>query len=207
MDFICEIKNNISDELCNKIIKKFNENPQLQRKGKIGIQPDTPGTGVCLEEIKNTREIHISYIDDPEWKEIDKKISKSISIGLIQYKNALIEFLKPIYNNDKSLEMTIDAIGFDSLFDKGYNVQRVIKNNTWHHDSNISEKKVLVGILYLNTIPSDKGGATEFINGRKVQPEAGKLLLYPASWHHIHRGTLFKDTEKYICTFSLYLSV
>ena len=206
MDFICEIKNNISHELCNKIIKKFNENPQLQRKGKIGIQPDTPGTGSILEDMKNTREMHISYINDQEWKEIDKQLNQSLSIGLIHYKKALIEFLKPIYNNDKSLEMSIDSIGFDNLIDKGYNVQRVIKNDTWHQDSNILEKKVLVGIWYFNTIPSDKGGATEFINGRKVQPEAGKLLLYPASWHHMHRGTVFKDTEKYICTFSLYLN-
>jgi len=207
MDFILEIEDNISKELCDRIIKKFNENSSVHKKGKIGIEPDKKckDNGTVFSKWKDTREMFISNL--PDWQDIDEELSKSLKRGIHQYTETLSAFLKPIYNDDENLLLNLNAIHLFSLQDKGYNVQRVIKNDSWHQDSNLMERKVLVGIWYFNTIAPENGGATEFINGRKVQPVAGKLVLYPASWHHMHKGSLFKNTEKYICTVSLYPDV
>jgi hypothetical protein len=206
MDFIYEIPNNLSKEFCESVIKKFNEDKHLHKKGKIGISPfsDKP-SGFFMEDLKDTREMFISDLED--WKEIDKVFYEALRDGIKKYTDVLTKCLRPIFNNEKALKLSLDSMYLDILQDKGYNIQRVIKNDGWHHDSNITGGKVLVGIWYLNTIPKENGGATEFIHGRKVQPEAGKLVLYPASWHHIHRGGPFKGTEKYICTVSLFPNV
>ncbi|MFL2562965.1 MAG: 2OG-Fe(II) oxygenase [Arenicellales bacterium] len=60
----------------------------------------------------------------------------------------------------------------------------------WHVDSGpgpLSQRQ-LVAIWYLNTV-SESGGATEFFHQRvQVRPEAGKLLLFPPFWTHLHQG-------------------
>ena len=55
-------------------------------------------------------------------------------------------------------------------------------------------------IFYLNTLQENQGGCTEFIDGKKVRPEMGKVLMYPCSWTFPHKGCEILDGYKYICT-------
>ena len=55
-------------------------------------------------------------------------------------------------------------------------------------------------IWYLNDLDG-KGGATEFANQEvSIQPETGKLLLFPPFWTHLHRGATLHAGRKYIAT-------
>ena len=54
--------------------------------------------------------------------------------------------------------------------------------------------QVFVGIIIKNA------GYTEFLDGTKIQPEAGKLVIFPATWMYVHRGVSPKKETKYICT-------
>ena len=68
-------------------------------------------------------------------------------------------------------------------------------------------KNIVIHILitylfYLNTI--EEGGETEFIDGTKIKPETGKLLIFPATWTYEHRGNVPISSNKYICTGWLY---
>ena len=63
----------------------------------------------------------------------------------------------------------------------------------------------IVLILYLNDVK--EGGETGFLfkeEGEddffKVKPEAGKLIIHPASWPYIHKGYMPKSDDKYILT-------
>ena len=56
----------------------------------------------------------------------------------------------------------------------------------------------LTFIWYLNDIKD--GGYTEFIDGTKIKPEVGKLVIFPASWEFLHRGVPPKSEDKYLCT-------
>ena len=53
-------------------------------------------------------------------------------------------------------------------------------------------------IWYLNDVKD--GGYTEFIDGTRIQPEAGKLIIFPSTWDFLHRGVSPKTETKYLCT-------
>jgi hypothetical protein len=54
--------------------------------------------------------------------------------------------------------------------------------------------------VYLNDIK--QGGETEFLNqAMRVQPEAGKVVIFPAYFTHVHRGNpVLSAQDKYILT-------
>ena len=64
---------------------------------------------------------------------------------------------------------------------------------------------MFVFIFYLNDV--EEGGETGFLfkdedtnDFFKVKPEAGKLIIHPASWPYIHKGYMPKSDDKYILT-------
>lgn len=72
----------------------------------------------------------------------------------------------------------------------------------WHCENFNKEtaNRVLAWMIYLNDIPEGEG-ETEFIwQKRRVQPEAGKCLLWPGQFTHTHRGNPVYSTAKYIAT-------
>ena len=66
----------------------------------------------------------------------------------------------------------------------------------WHHDQ--LETRRLTFVWYLNDIEDE--GYTEFTTGLKIQPETGKLVIFPGLWPWVHRGVAPKSETKYICT-------
>lgn len=74
--------------------------------------------------------------------------------------------------------------------------------HTWHweHGPGPASSRVLVWMLYCNTI--SEGGETEFLfQRRRFKPKENTLLIWPAAFTHTHRGGLVLGPEnKYICT-------
>lgn len=74
----------------------------------------------------------------------------------------------------------------------------------WHGEqgAGVYASRVLVYMLYLNTLEPDEGGETEFLYQRKrVRPEENVMLLWPAAFTHAHRGnTVLGDKSKYVVT-------
>jgi len=66
----------------------------------------------------------------------------------------------------------------------------------WHIDYVHTEERICNFIIYLN----DHEACTEFLNGKKIKPEAGKILLFPTTWTHAHRGQTIEKGNKYIIT-------
>ena len=74
--------------------------------------------------------------------------------------------------------------------------------HVWHCEqgNKKSESRVLAWTIYLNNIPSGEG-ETEFLwQGLKVQPKAGTVCIFPASFTHTHRGNPVYSCDKYIAT-------
>ena len=69
----------------------------------------------------------------------------------------------------------------------------------WHYENpglQTSARK-LVAQVYLNTI--EEGGETEFLYiNKRIKAEQGRLILFPASFTHTHRGNPPIGQEKYI---------
>ena len=89
----------------------------------------------------------------------------------------------------------------------GYCVHKIKKGDKygWHHDGILGYPTFVQMIFYLNTLEEDEGGCTEFIDGKKVRPEVGKILVFPQSWLFPHCGNEVKNKPKYICSVNLFV--
>lgn len=72
----------------------------------------------------------------------------------------------------------------------------------WHCENsvvNVDANRAAVWMLYLND--DYEGGETEFLYYKKrIQPERGKLLIWPAGYTHVHRGNMVLEGMKYVIT-------
>jgi hypothetical protein len=137
----------------------------------------------------------------------------------------MLEFTRRDYSFDASVHLphvahiVDEALGRCILpYAEKYFVTRQIKASTkevkiqktpprggyhfWHCESFNKETAIraLAWMIYLNDIPAGEG-ETEFIWQKlRVQPEAGKCLLWPTQFTHTHRGNPVYSTTKYIAT-------
>ena len=182
-------KNELSSDFCNNTINKF-EDDDHKTQGLIGDKR------LIDEEVKKSTDLSISEYE--EWKNEDNIFFHSINTCLLKYYehcNQYGPYFPYAFIGASSLQQAFTQ-------DSGYQIQRTCPGEYyhWHHDAMINNNtiRVLTFIWYLNDITH--GGYTEFKNGMKIQPEQGKLLIFPALWSYIHRGFPPKSETKYICT-------
>ena len=183
-DFIWSKEESLSESFCDNMIKKFDESNHQQYDGKMG-------TGVVDPWVKQTKDLVLgSNLDD--WQEEDDILYKSLTNGLDEY-SAYLDSIHP----------SLVFSSFIKLHDTGFQIQRYEPEGfyEWHHDWTMNNdcSRVWPFIWYLNTIENKDGGYTQFIDGTKVQPKAGKLILFPATWNYLHRAFPPK-VRKYIAT-------
>lgn len=183
--FIWEKHNSLTPEFCEHLIKKFDTDDR-SGPGLIGKLKKVDST------IKLSLDLGISHLDD--WKEEDNILYKSLNESIDEYKSHL---------ENQFPNVIIDLYGSTAINDSGYQIQRTKPGEyyTWHNDHQVDDNiyvRSLTFIWYLNTITED--GYTEFYDGTKIQPEQGKLIIFPATWTFAHRGYPPKSETKYICT-------
>lgn len=76
--------------------------------------------------------------------------------------------------------------------------------HVWHAEQANGDQaeRVLVYMLYLNTLSQEEAGETEFLyQQRRLKPEENTMIIWPAAFTHAHRGnTVFGENSKYIVT-------
>ena len=162
---------NINDDnLCNNIVKIFEENTILHQKG---------GTSQGIDErVKKSIDIGIDPID------LNKKEFNDIKV----YLNKLYECYQDYKTQWPYLKKSLEIVDIPT-----FNIQKYDRNkghyNGWHVEKDCldTSSRAFVFILYLNDV--DKGGETEFLyQNKRISPKEGRMLLWPADWTHIHRG-------------------
>jgi len=187
--FIWTKQNSLTSEYCQNAIDKF-EKDSRKCDGVVA----GPNENIVDKSIKSSMDLSISPLS--EWKEEDNVFYQSLQSSVaeyIDYCKEFNEFLYPYYA--------------EQIKDIGYQIQRTQPGEfyRWHHDflgDDVNGPRVLTFIWYLNDITDE--GYTEFIDGTRVQPETGKLLIFPATWTYTHRGVSPKTETKYICTGWIY---
>lgn len=184
MDFFEEHCNTLDEDFCKHVIEKFEKDS--------GTFPGETGEGVN-KEIKDSTDL--CFYGDKNWEEEDKIFYDSLS----KYTTPYIQK----YYNDRVWKANVQS------YDTGYQIQRTTPEQigyVWHHDSlsslnrnNEVSARIITFLWYLNTTV-DGSGTTEFYDGTHVTPEAGKLILFPATWTYSHRGHPPTEGLKYICT-------
>lgn len=172
-------ENSLSHRVCDNLINRFENDINISKGRTIG----------GYNKAKKT---------------VDLTFNSTINTYLLEYynviNNTLVQYIseyKKITNNNLPINLTSDS----------HMIMRYLKNEgiyTYHHDFYAAQYKVngycriLTYIFYLNTI--DIGGETEFIDGTKIKPEKGKLLIFPATWTFVHKGNIPESSNKYILT-------
>ena len=188
MEFIYEIPNVISKEMCEEIIEKFIKDDNKEPSAISGNQ-------VMTNVRKST---HTWMTNEDIWSKISKDIIKVFIDGLDTYSRYLsdIDYLS--------------AKASKSLFREKLAIEQIYVNKSkegdyyhWHIDSNTSKQKTSRAfscLIYLNSLEEDQGGCTEFKCGKKIRPEQGKLVIFPSTWTYEHRAAEVKNGGvKYTC--------
>ena len=72
----------------------------------------------------------------------------------------------------------------------------------WHCEQDCLQyaSRILAWTIYLNDIPYNEG-ETEFLwQGIRVNPKAGRCVIWPSAFTHTHRGNPVYTCDKYIAT-------
>lgn len=75
--------------------------------------------------------------------------------------------------------------------------------HVWHAEQGEGcARRVLVYMLYLNTVPVEEAAETEFLYQRlRINPVENTLIIWPAAYTHAHRGNpLLGEGYKYVIT-------
>lgn len=179
--------NNLSPYFCRHVIKRF-EKDERSCPGRTAMGLNTG--------VKDSQDLLIS--NHLDWKKEDSTFFEKLSPVLDEY--YMKHFIDPISTKNRSnwREKT-------NLTDKGYQIQRTTPDQTgfvYHHDGSAEDsfRRIITYLWYLNDIPEDGGGTTEFYDGTIVQPKEGRLILFPANWTAMHKGNPPKKINKYIVT-------
>lgn len=207
-DFIIEYPNALSDELCDRLVRKYEENTHLTYSGHTGSNEKME------EEVKVSTDLYITSAD--EFRQEDTELTEVLSQYLKKYHQFMANF-------------SITYAETAGVFDKGYQMQKTTPGGHywWHTDEYVGcyadsmstmnvksghevqvaamERRMYTYIFYLNDQEEDfEGGLTEFIVGiddvRRVKPEKGKLVMFPANPLCTHQGAEVTKGEKYIAT-------
>lgn len=203
---IFEFDDVISKEKCAEIIERFEKDPNKHEPRIYASDKNGNTTYTTSKKRKNGRELVIKLEDENEqWNDILymildsflKKVSMQVVVRFCRH------FEK--YGEDPSDIENIWFRGAQPIPMPCMTISCTAPNNTyaWHFDE--GSTIVFTGLLYLNDIDPIDGGATEFLDGRKVQPKSGKLLLFPASWSFPHRGSRV-HVNKYTIAFGVSLA-
>ena len=179
-NYIREYRNVLTKEFCKQTISKF--------EGDLRKSPGVSASGFD-EGIKRSTDLLIT--NHLSWENEDSVFRNSLSTPIQKYYGDVIG---PCYQS------------VDNSLDTGYNIQRTEPGQfyDWHNDAHSVRlpegvfMRIFTFIWYLNDI--QKGGETEFRDGTKIQPEAGKLLMFPATWVHTHIGVSPVNETQYIAT-------
>ena len=175
--FVFEQQRALPIDVCNEMIRRFEEYDDEQYAGRIGQMAQQD------QDVKRSTDLVVS--GKSHWKDIDRALFRSLGLAMQELREIFPYFKGPFK-------------------DVGYAIQRTGPGEFyhWHIDGGSHEfsQRQLVAVWYLNDVPGP-GGETEFsFQDIRIKPEAGKLLLFPPFWTHEHRGVTLQAGAKYIAT-------
>ena len=186
-DFIGVFSDVFPDGFCGHLIAEFDRN-QAQ-----GAGTDRQNNEGASKHTKNDYQIFSN--------------GKNINFEPFENKNTVDLFFDGLqacfqqYSNEFSVLKDIDIRCNNMKMQKtskggGYHV--------WHSEQGNGDQanRGLVYMLYLNTLPSEANGETEFLyQQRRINPVENTMVLWPAAYTHAHRGNpVYGENAKYIIT-------
>ena len=173
---------NINDDnLCNNIIKIFEENTILHQKG---------GTSQGIDEkVKKSTDIGIDPVD------LNRKEFNDIKV----YLNKLYDCYQDYKTQWPFLNKSLEVVDIPTFNIQKYEIGGHFARMHCEREGVPSMHRVFAWMTYLNDV--EDGGVTNFSHYKiDVKPEIGKTVIWPSEWTHAHSGGIVKSGTKYIIT-------
>ena len=182
-DLIMEIPGAATPGFCEMMIKKFEQEDRAVQPGMIGPRAEVDKT------VRDSHNLEMHLL--PDWEGVVEDVRKMLFSRLKTYLDEIhVGKTRSLYQNGYDGSYTMMRYDPGSV---GYD---------WHNDFSYDNHpsrpgcRTVTWLFYLNECG---GGETEFLNGRKIKPETGKLVLFPSTWCMVHRGLPVHSGEKYLC--------
>ena len=188
-------KNSLSKEFCLDIINLFeNEDGKYHGVTHSGLN----------KNIKDTTDFSINMSNE-KWEKYNKFLQEELNRNITKYlKNLRDEFKNKVQHSDQNY-FDQNQISFNMLLMQKYKkgTGKYIFHDDFSIDYQYKKYRAFTFLWYLNNV--ELGGETEF-EEFKIKPEAGKLLIFPASWTFPHSGKIPISDDKYIITGWAYIN-
>lgn len=175
------------DGYCQHLIQEFD------RLEKEGVGSNRWKSEKALESVKNDYQINLSLKGQTTYDFNNQHI---VSI--------FFEGLQNCYNEYSN---KFSVLRHSSIRGSVMKMQRTPPGggyHVWHGEQGNGDhsSRVIVYMLYLNTLEIEEAGETEFLYQQlRFRPIENQMILWPASFTHAHRGnTVFGNNSKYIVT-------
>lgn len=117
--------------------------------------------------------------------------------------NAVFPYLGNVFEEYTKKYPSLDFISLNAHELKVQKIPEQGGFHNWHCEQGFEHQQAqrfLTFMIYLNDT-AEGDGTTEFIEyGKKIQPKAGRIVLFPAGFTHTHRGNPVYKSCKYIIT-------
>ena len=186
-DFIGVFSDVYPEGFCKHLIDEFDRNQSLgagsnrqDHEGALKHQKDdyqmfSNGKNINFDSFEGTKTIDVFF--------------EGLQTCFNKYENeySVIKHVKTNCNNMK-MQKTLSGSGY----------------HVWHAEqaNGVDATRSLVYMIYLNTLPTEANGETEFLyQQRRINPIENTMVLWPAGFTHPHRGNpVYGDNAKYIVT-------
>lgn len=179
-DFIGIYKGAISRENCDRIIKDSERFFEASPRENITA-------GAAQTPMYEFTRLDYSFNATVHLPEVGRLVDEALHRCILQYSSQ--------YFVTRQLKASTKEVKIQKTPPRG-------GYHFWHCESfnKDTATRALAWMIYLNDIPSGEG-ETEFIWQKlRVQPEAGKCLIWPTQFTHTHRGNPVYTTSKFIAT-------
>ncbi len=191
-DFIHVVDDVLTEETCIDVINSF----EYAHKCGQSYQRNKEEETLTKDTSLNLSEIHMDAVDSVVPNNNVLLVAKQTNDHIMSYVDR--------YKNGITNTITGLETGSLGISPTGFKIQKTKPSEGYHiwHCENanpLNKTRCISFILYLNDI--EQGGETEFLYlSKRVQPKAGRLLIFPAGFTHCHRGNPPLSGDKYIAT-------
>ena len=182
----------LEEKWCDKIVEEFDY--RLDNFPSTSVMWNS-GEDFGPAERKDTA----TFLDSLYSYEVGLDLRNNLGCGKLGE-----ELNKVLHNGLREYMEIFDSLKQVKFISVQQKIQKTPKNggyHVWHFEqaNPDSAPRILVWTVYLNDV--EEGGETEFLyQGKKVQAEKGKLVIFPANYLYTHRGNPPISNTKYIVT-------
>ena len=174
----------IPDQICDYLIKYFDDNPERHAQGAIWNQDH--------ERVHNTNKK--DSLDISFWVYKDDEDTRILSEYCLYLNLCISEYC---FKYQRAKEMSLFGIN-EAVNIQKYEPAGGYKNFHCERGGLASQTRCLVFMTYLNDV---EDGGTEFeYQNITVPAKKGLTTIWPPDWHHTHKGQISYTKEKYIVT-------